>query len=186
MKTIDIKGKNYVMVNERVLFFRERCPDYSLRTEILKLENGLVCMKASVFNEDGVEVSTGHAYEVEGSTFINQTSHVENCETSAVGRALGNLGIGIDTSIASAEEVTNAVANQDKPSEEPEHATGKQVQELRKLGAANGLIEKDLLPFMEFYREGDRLSFKEAVELINNFKQHHDFYLKNQEEDIPI
>ena len=52
------------------------------------------------------------AYEKEGSTFINKTSYIENCETSAWGRALGNLGIGIDTSIASAEEVQNAVLNQ--------------------------------------------------------------------------
>ena len=57
-------------------------------------------------------MSTGIAYEVEGSSFINKTSFIENCETSAIGRALGNLGIGIDTSVASYEEVANAVKQQ--------------------------------------------------------------------------
>jgi hypothetical protein len=61
---------------------------------------------------DGVLVATAHAYEKEGSSFINKTSYIENCETSAVGRALGMYGIGIDTSLASADEVANAVTQQ--------------------------------------------------------------------------
>jgi ribose 1,5-bisphosphokinase PhnN len=52
------------------------------------------------------------AHEVKGSSHINNGSHIENAETSSVGRALGFLGIGIDTSIASADEVQNAVQNQ--------------------------------------------------------------------------
>ena len=63
---------------------------------------------------NGKIVATGHAQEKEGSTFINKTSYIENAETSAIGRALGLLGIGIDTSIASAEEVSTAIANQTK------------------------------------------------------------------------
>ena len=51
----------------------------------------------------------------ENSSFINKTSYIENCETSAVGRALGMAGIGIDTAVASAEEVQNAINNQNKP-----------------------------------------------------------------------
>ena len=62
---------------------------------------------------EGVLVATGHAYEKEASSFINKTSYIENCETSAIGRALGVYGIGIDASLASAEEVVNAVNNQE-------------------------------------------------------------------------
>jgi hypothetical protein len=51
---------------------------------------------------------------VQGSSNINKTSYVENCETSAIGRALAMLGIGIDTSIASANEVSDAISKQDK------------------------------------------------------------------------
>ena len=59
-------------------------------------------------------LATGLAEESKNSTFINKTSYVENAETSAWGRALGNLGIGLDTSVASADEVVNAISNQNK------------------------------------------------------------------------
>lgn len=113
MKTIDIKGKEYVLVNERIKYFRENFKNWSLSSEIVSLENGVCVIKATVKDENEVIKATGFAYEKEGSTFINKTSYIENCETSAWGRALGNLGIGIDTSIASAEEVQNAVLNQE-------------------------------------------------------------------------
>ena len=60
-------------------------------------------------------VSIGHAYEKEGSTTGNKTSYIENCETSAVGRCSGNFGIGINSSVASADEVANAVIQQSSP-----------------------------------------------------------------------
>ena len=68
-----------------------------------------------VLNEDGRVIADGIAEETKGSTFINKTSYIENCQTSAWGRALGNLGIGIDTSIASAEEVKTAIKQQENP-----------------------------------------------------------------------
>ena len=89
-------------------------------------------LKAIIKNPDGVILATGLAYEKEGSTFINKTSYIENCETSAWGRALGNLGIGIDTSIASAEEVGNAIKQQNKPKQVAsgvEHSS--ELQELK-------------------------------------------------------
>ncbi len=115
MKTIKIKGKDYVMVNERILFFRdnEAFEGWQIVTEIITVDVDNVVMKASVVNPDGVVMATGHGQEFAGSTFINKTSYVENCETSAVGRALGLMGIGIDTSIASFEEVANAITQQD-------------------------------------------------------------------------
>lgn len=112
MKTTDIKGKPYIEVNERIKHFREHFNDYRLTSEIVSLEKGVCVFKATVLDPSGNVVATGHAYEQEGSSFINKTSYIENCETSAWGRALGNFGIGIDTSIASADEVANAVANQ--------------------------------------------------------------------------
>lgn len=112
MKTISIKGKAYVEVNERVKFFLENFKDWSIETELLSNNDGIAIIKAIIKDEKGVVRATGHAYEKDGSTFINQTSYIENCETSAVGRALGFLGIGIDASIASADEVVNAMNNQ--------------------------------------------------------------------------
>ena len=116
MKTTDIKGKPYVEVNERIKYFRENFKDWSLESDLISLEDGVCVIRAIIKNPEGVIKATGLAYEKEGSSFINKTSYIENCETSAWGRALGNLGIGIDTSIASADEVQNAMLNQkEKP-----------------------------------------------------------------------
>jgi hypothetical protein len=113
--TTDIKGKDYAEVNQRIKAFRMLYPQGSLPTEMLSNENGVCIFKASVFTDDGKLLATGTAYEKENSTFINKTSYIEKCETSALGRALGIAGFGIDTSIASAEEVQNAIANQNTP-----------------------------------------------------------------------
>lgn len=113
LQTVDVKGKNYVEVNKRVMAFRELEPNGSILTEIISLENGVVVMKATVSSGEGQVLGTGFAYEKESSSYINKTSYIENCETSAVGRALGFCGIGVDTSIASAEEVTNAINQQE-------------------------------------------------------------------------
>ena len=109
---VDIKGKEYVTVNERILEFRKEYEGLNLTSEMLSNEGGVCIFKATISNHDGVVRATGHAYEKEGSTFINKTSYIENCETSAWGRALANLGIGIDASVASADEVGNAVKQQ--------------------------------------------------------------------------
>lgn len=87
-------------------------PQGQVLTELLSNESGICVFKAIVNDDEGRNLATGTAYEKEGSSFINKTSYMENCETSAVGRALGLAGFGIDTSIASAEEVANAIQQQ--------------------------------------------------------------------------
>ena len=121
IKTTDIKGKAYAEVNERIKAFRQLFPNGTIATEIVSCEGGVVVIKATATNEDGFILATGHAYEKENSTFINKTSYIENAETSAVGRCLGMIGIGIDTSVASYEEVANAVAQQED--KEPKQKT---------------------------------------------------------------
>lgn len=111
IKTTDIKGKEYAEVNQRIKAFRMLYPNGFIRTHLISNENGVAVMNAEVGINDYV-MASGTAYEKEDSSFINKTSYIENCETSAVGRALGMLGIGIDTSVASYEEVANAIENQ--------------------------------------------------------------------------
>ena len=113
LKTINIHGKNYVEVNERVKYFRENYKGWSLISELIDLTENRCVIKASITDQKDKVIATGIAYEVMGSSYINKTSFIENCETSAWGRALGNLGIGIDTSIASAFEVNNAIKQQE-------------------------------------------------------------------------
>lgn len=112
IKTTEIKGKDYAQVNERIKVFRMLFPNGAIVTEILSNVEGVVTMKASAYDGDNL-LATGHAYEEKTSSYINKTSYIENCETSAVGRALGMLGIGIDTSVCSAEELQNAINHQD-------------------------------------------------------------------------
>ena len=114
IKTVDIKGKDYAQVNDRIKAFRELCPNGTITTDIIELANGVVTMKATVYDEEGKILGTGLAQEKESSSYINKTSYIENCETSAVGRALGFAGIGVDGSMCTAEELVNAITNQNK------------------------------------------------------------------------
>lgn len=119
--TTDIKGKDYAEVNQRIKAFRSLCPHGAIITEMTSNEDGVCVFRATVYDEDKQIIGTGTAYEKESSSYINKTSYIENCETSAVGRALGMCGFGIDTSIASYEEVANAIENQKiKPTPEEE------------------------------------------------------------------
>ena len=111
IQTTDVKGKDYAEVPQRVKAFRSLYPQGTITTDIVSVENGLCIIHATV-SVDGVVLGEGTAYEKEGSSFINTTSYIENCETSAVGRALGFAGFGIDVSIASYEEVMNAKQQQ--------------------------------------------------------------------------
>jgi hypothetical protein len=115
--TTNIKGKEYAAVNGRINAFRRLYPQGFISTEILSMDAGVVVMKATCgYYENGqsVVLGTGMAYEREGSSNINKTSYIENCETSAVGRALGMAGIGVTTAVASSEEVQNASLQQEE------------------------------------------------------------------------
>ena len=114
MKTIDIKGKPYVMVKDRIIHFNKNHPDGCIRTEILPSSEDRYIIKATVIPHlsEPDRYFTGHAEEIIGSSMINKTSALENGESAAVGRCLAMMGIGIDDSIASAEEVLRAQSKQ--------------------------------------------------------------------------
>jgi len=117
-KTTNIRGKQYVEVNERIKFFRQEdeYKNWTLSTEFTALDSDMCVCKAIVADPSQRIVASGHAHEERSASHINKTSYVENCETSAIGRALAMMGIGIDTSIASANEVNDAIAKQDDTS----------------------------------------------------------------------
>tara|TARA_Y100001973_G_C5148888_1_gene306992 strand:- start:93 stop:686 length:594 start_codon:yes stop_codon:yes gene_type:complete len=113
LKTIDIgRGKRYVEVSERLKFFRANYPDYSLLSDVVEITETTITIKATILDKKQNPIASGIAQEVKGSSFINKTSYVENCETSAWGRALANFGIGIDEAVASYNEVANAIEQQ--------------------------------------------------------------------------
>ena len=114
IKTTDIRGKEYATVAERINAFRKVYPDGKIDTHITKLEDGVCVITARVWNDEGNLLATGTAYEKEGSSNINRTSFIENCETSAVGRALGMAGFGLIGAVATADEINRAQAALDE------------------------------------------------------------------------
>jgi hypothetical protein len=117
-KTTNIRGKQYVEVNERIKFFRqeEEYKNWTISTEFTHIDSEMCVCKCIIADTNQRVIAAGHAHEERSASHINKTSYVENCETSAVGRALAMMGIGIDTSIASANEVTDAIAKQESDS----------------------------------------------------------------------
>ena len=110
---ISLGKKDYAMVSERVTAFRKIWPEGFIKTEIISNDGTTVLMQARVgyYLEDHSEfvLATGYAQEVRGKGMVNGTSHIENCETGAVGRALGMIGLGLNGGgICSAEELVNA------------------------------------------------------------------------------
>ena len=111
--TVDIKGKSYTQVSTRINLFRKYFPMASIETLITYNDDIRVIIQTKISLNDKV-IATGYAEEVRGDgNYINQTSAVENCETSSIGRALSNLGLGW-SEYAISFEVTNAIAKQEQ------------------------------------------------------------------------
>lgn len=163
--TTDIKGKQYSEVNQRIKAFRMVYPTGTLRTEMISNENGVCVFRAYVYDGE-LLLATGTAYEKENSSFINKTSYIENCETSALGRALGIAGFGIDTSVASYEEVQNAINNQNAPGD----------NKLELLNEFNNLVDEtnqDLTKILDYYKvkSNTEMNVNQLKSAINEMKR---------------
>ena len=108
-KAIKIQGKSYVLVSDRILYFNETYPSGCITTDMVKYEDKQIIIKATVYPEwlQG-RTFTGYSQSIEWQGYINKTSALENAETSAVGRALAMMGIGVIDSIASVDEINKA------------------------------------------------------------------------------
>ena len=137
LPTVNIKGKEYVMVKDRVKALREIFPDFTISTDILHIDDESVLVKATVSDEAGKVKATGHAHELKSASALHRTSFVEIAETSAIGRAVGLLGIGIDDSFGSADEVARAMKQQDEDEFKP-----KDKVTIRQAIVLKGMIEK--------------------------------------------
>ena len=111
---VNIHGKQYKTVAERVAEAHKKHKDnIEIQTKLVSWESGVVIMKAIVIihSKDNTLTYTDYAYEKEGSSTINKTSILENCSTSAIGRALSAAGFA-GSEYASADEVAGAIKNQ--------------------------------------------------------------------------
>jgi hypothetical protein len=108
---VKIHGREYATVAERITALHAATKgQYTIVTEIVRWEDAVVVIRATLTIPECGSY-TGHSYEKEGSTQINKTSALENCETSAIGRALAAAGYG-GSEYASANEVSNAIHQQ--------------------------------------------------------------------------
>lgn len=167
IRTTNISGKEYAEVNQRIAAFRSVYPDGFIRTEIVSNEDGICIFQATAgIYQDGAPLilGTGTAYEKEGSSFINRTSYIENCETSAVGRALGMCGFGIAASVASAEEVQNAQLQQN----DQKPISAAKVKALGKRCEDDGVSVQKLMALYKV-RQLPELNEKQHSNIINNW-----------------
>jgi len=87
---LQLKGKDYLQVAHRLVWFREERPTWSVETEFLKLEDKFAIAKATIKNEAGQIMATGHKRE-DASHFPD---FMEKAETGAIGRSLAYIGYG--------------------------------------------------------------------------------------------
>jgi hypothetical protein len=111
MKAIKIKGRDYITVNERLKHFRldDTYKGWNIIEDVAEINSNEIIVTVTIVDADGMLRSKASSQEYRDSSMINKTSFLENAATSALGRALGYLGIGIDTSIASAEEMNSSL-----------------------------------------------------------------------------
>ena len=116
---VNIHGKEYYTVVERLKMLKSDFKiDYSLTTDLLKCDDKVVVMKATL--KIGDNVYSGHAMEKFGSSKINTSSALENAETSAIGRCLSSASY-FGSEFCSANELENALVQQDEITPEQEN-----------------------------------------------------------------
>ena len=160
--------QDYVSVAERIEKFYQRHENGRIITHVMEhdVERGFILMRAEVYRsaDDALPAATGHAYELKTEGYIQRTSYIEVCETSAVGRALAMAGFEVRRGIASREEMEkNARASREEPAREKAAPaqSGKQQSAATEQPdkADQGATEEqkqNILDLLEMLRPGDR------------------------------
>lgn len=168
IKPCNIHGKEYAEVAERVAAFRAIYPEGFISTTFKELDKDWCVCYAYVSADDKTPLATGTACEFKSSSNINKTSYIENCETSAVGRALGFLGIGSGVSIASYEEVKNAITTQaEQKAQVNDDATVERFKAWANATPQNTKAARAWLS--EIYPGGYEINTKTAAEVLQHF-----------------
>jgi len=111
-------GKMYTQVVHRMEAFRRHFGiSCGVNTSVLVDDGQRVVIKAIITNADGIQIGSGMAEEIRGQGHVNQTSALENAETSAIGRALSSIGLA-GGEYASANEM-DAVGRKEDAKKDP-------------------------------------------------------------------
>ena len=171
-------GKKYTEVAKRIEVFRAHFGiDYGFNTEILVDDGQRVVVRASIKHFSGFVISQGVAEEIRGSSNVNTTSALENCETSAWGRALAAIGLH-GGQIASINEIETAKRNQQaiasQPTPEP---AGPEpdiaLDEIQKIPTQTGLTSwvNDNQAYLDSLSQTDKQNFQKILNAYNNRKE---------------
>ena len=176
-KAINIHGKKYVLVKDRIIYFNEKYPDGSIQTELLSEPDAkVVVMKAIVYARKGT--FTGHSQAIVGGSGVNATAALENAETSAVGRALAMMGIGVIDSVASVDEInkatypTKVIDTRENAPSAVKMATMPQVKKINTMLSLKG-INRDKFKELNKLESLNQLTFKKAHDIIEKLEQVH-------------
>ena len=160
--------KNYT-VNERLKEFRSTHKDYCLVTDIIELGVDYATVKATIIDDKGNIRATGFAREVVAKSPINKYAFLENCETSAIGRCLGNFGIGIDEAVCTADELIQKLSYEE-PKEKTEFEKDATAEKRATTMAVKKAIKNDT-PYVEPQPKNDlETRYKNALVWLNNFE----------------
>lgn len=161
--------KNYAEVNQRIKAFRMVYPSGKILPELVTENDGIITFKATAEDGNGNILAVAHARENVKGSFINQTNVIENCETSAVGRVLGMCGFGVDTAIASAEEVQNAIKAEEQKNEIiNEEEKIKLMADLEELIIATETSHEDIYDYFKIKSNTEMTpqQFKQAIAIL--------------------
>lgn len=130
---ISLKGKDYLQVMWRLVWFREEKPNWSIETQLVKLEDKQAVFQAKILNEEGRQIASGYGSE----TPNDFKDFIEKAETKAIGRALAMLGYGTQF----APELDEGERVVDSPVEKPLN-TSVWWEEIGKLGFDRAEVEE--------------------------------------------
>jgi hypothetical protein len=140
----------YETVAQRLVRWWTEYPDGRIITSIHHYDGSTIIMRAECYNNDDRLIATGYAEEVFGNSPVNKTSFLENCETSAIGRAISNSRIGHTGERASSTEMEKVNRVNSEPARFDTHgsATPKQIGFLKSLARGKGWDDLQLLDYI--------------------------------------
>lgn len=164
-KAIDIRGKKYVMVADRIKYFNEQYPNGSIQSKMWE-HGDIIRVKAYVLPDVSSphRVFNGFSESVRGGEGVDRTAAMENCETSAVGRALAMMGIGVLDSVASVDEMRKAGVSDGEP------ASGAQMKYINNLCTNKGVLPDVLLKSMGI-AEPEKITKAQAGKIITELQK---------------
>ena len=140
----------YETVAQRLVRWWSEYPEGRIITSIHHYDGSTIIMRAECYNNDDRLIATGYAEEVFGNSPVNKTSFLENCETSAIGRAISNSRIGHTGERASSTEMEKVNRVNSAPARPDSHgsATAKQIGFLKSLARGKGWDDVHLLEYI--------------------------------------